>query len=131
MLEEVRAKHELHDEEGVLGVGDNELVQTHQIRMTNVREHPELLLEAIELVRAEPGERLEGKVPVAFAIVNLVHHAHAALSDPAQDLVAAGPLPLIRPAGLASERRCGRRFNHGHPNPLYSGRGSPRNRLSS
>jgi hypothetical protein len=96
VAEEVLAKDELHREEDPVAIVRDELVQVHEVRVEDVREGPELLLESIEVARVEVHERLQGDALLPLAIEHLVDDAHAALPEAAQDLVAGGPLPVCR-----------------------------------
>ncbi len=76
--QEVDTAHELHREEHVVGIGHHELVELHEVRVRDIRESPELLLEAVERRRAESEQRLDGDRLAAVAVERLVDHPHAA-----------------------------------------------------
>ena len=94
VCEEVRPGDELHREEDGVRLGDDELVEVHEVRVMNVGEGPELLLEPIERGGAESKQRLEGDALAPIAVERLVDGAHATGPDAADDLVPSGALPL-------------------------------------
>ncbi len=91
------AADELHREEGLLHVSDDELVEVHEVRVMNVGQGAKLLLEAVERGGAEIEQRLQGHELLALAIERFVDGPHAALADAPQYFVAARAPPANGP----------------------------------
>ena len=85
--EEARAVDDLHREEAVLRL-DEELVEVDQVRVRDVREGPELALEAVERVGVGVRQGLEGDGPIAPAVVGLEDDTHGACAEASADLKA-------------------------------------------
>ena len=85
--QEALAVDHLHREEAVLRL-DEELVEVDEVGVRDVREGPELALEAVERVGLGVRQRLQGDDAIALAIVGLEHHAHRAGAEAAADLEA-------------------------------------------
>src|SRR5205814_4464938 len=77
ILDEGRTLYELHRDEAVL-VTDEQLVQLHETRVSDVGERPELLFEEVQLGRIPAAERLQGDLGARLEVVDAIHHAHAA-----------------------------------------------------
>src|SRR5207247_380403 len=80
ILDEGRTLYELHREEAVL-VTDEQLVQLHETRVSDVGERPELLFEEVQLGRIPAAERLQGDLGARLEVVDAIHHAHAAAAE--------------------------------------------------
>ncbi len=93
VFEEVRSLHELHREEERAGFRLNELVQSHQVSVVNIRQRPELPLESVDRVRVETQQGLQGDGPAGVAIDRLVDDPHPSFADLVDDGVAIGPRP--------------------------------------
>ena len=86
----VAALDELHREEPALAVAE-ELVELHQVRVREVGERAELLLEAVERARRRAASSVFSATRgVALAVERLVDDAEAARAEAAPDLEARG-----------------------------------------
>ena len=92
------AVDQFHGEEPVVAFTD-ELIQGHQIRVSDVGESAEFFLQTIDRVGIRPSERLERDHLVANMIAGGVNHAHAAGAQSPEDLKPLGSAKLV-----ASER---------------------------
>ena len=104
--EEVGPVDELHREEDVVSLRDDELVEAHEVRVMNVGERPKLLLEPKEGRRGEAEQTLQGDDLTPLAIERFVDDAHAAFADPTYDVEALVAAPLGHAPRLG--RRVGR-----------------------
>jgi hypothetical protein len=82
VLEEVSASDELHREKPLIRLG-HQLVERHQIRVGEVGQRAELLLEAEQGVGSRPLQRLQGHHGPAVLIERLENDTEAAGSEPA------------------------------------------------
>src|ERR1700682_258871 len=84
VFKEGNPTHQFHCEEPERAVR-HELIKRNEIRMRDIRERAKLSLEAIIISSLCARERLSGEHLVGFAIVRLVHYAHAARTQAAPD----------------------------------------------
>ena len=80
VLDEAHAVDELHREEAPV-VLDEQLVETHQIRVRHIGEASELPLQPIEIGGAGAKQGLQRDDLVADAVVRLVDDAHSARAE--------------------------------------------------
>ena len=85
----VSAVHQLHGEEAVFRL-DGEFVQAYQVGMSDVRERAEFTFEAIDVPGAGAAERLQRHDLIPDAVVDFVHHTHAACADASPDRIPLG-----------------------------------------
>ena len=85
--QQVDAIDELHREEPTI-VGPVELAETHEVRVHDLAEAPELVLEAIQLVAGQTREGLERDALATDEIDRLVHDTHTARAELSLDLEA-------------------------------------------
>ena len=64
---------------------DDQLMETHEVRVSDIGEAAELPLETRDVGRARPQEGLERHDLVANGVVRRVDDAHAAGTEPAKD----------------------------------------------
>ena len=93
---EVLPGDELHGEEPLAALA-HELAEADQVRMLHVGERAELLLQAIERLAVSVGDGLDRDHRIRLVVVGLVHEAHAAAAELANDL---------KPRGLKLLRHC-------------------------
>ncbi len=86
IFEEIDAFDELHREEPVVSVRD-ELVEVDQVRVADVEEGAEFLLEAVERRGAGPLYGLECHLGSALAVVGTVDDPHPAPAEHPGDVV--------------------------------------------
>jgi hypothetical protein len=84
VLEEADAVDEVHREEP-LAVLAKELVEQDEVRVDEVGEGPELLLQAVDRPRVDTVEGLQGDAAAALLVEGLVDDAERAASDLAPD----------------------------------------------
>jgi hypothetical protein len=101
--QEVGSADQIHREEDLVALGHHQLVGAHEVRVMNVGESPELLLEAVEPRRGEVEQSFESDGLATFAIEGLVDDSHPAFADATYDVV----------AFVASPLRCPRRLDRG------------------
>ena len=98
VIQESDSGHELHREEAVPVTGE-QLVETHEVRVAEVRERPELLLEAIDLGDVHIAQRLDRDGLVPRSVVDLVDDTHRALADAREQPEAIAPRSRCAEAG--------------------------------
>ena len=87
--DDVDSAHELHGEKPLAPILA-ELAELDEVGMAEVHQGAKLILEAIERLRTDVANSLEGDLRALLTIERLVDHAHAALADAAHDLEAFG-----------------------------------------
>ena len=90
----MRSSHEFHREEDLVALGDDELVQVHEVRVVHVGQRAKLLLEEVERRRIEARQRLESDELAAFAVERFVDDAHSALAEAPPYFVSGRTLPV-------------------------------------
>lgn len=112
VLEEVDSLDQVHREKPAVVLA-HELPQRDEVRMLHLLHHAELALEAKQVLGVRVAQGFHGEARAAtLAIDRLVHDAHAALTDPSDDLEAfrlEGGLPHVsqntRVGGRLSDER--------------------------
>ena len=109
VADHVAAVDQLHREEPLLAIAV-QLAQAHQVRVLDVDQRTELVLERIERLAVQPLQQLERDIYPALQVARPVDQAHASLPHQRRELVAATQNAagrLARRAGACSSRvRC-------------------------
>ncbi|HEY3351794.1 MAG TPA: hypothetical protein VGQ83_00975 [Polyangia bacterium] len=93
MLDEAHPLDELHGEEPAAGVLA-QLAEVHEVRVLEILQRAELVLEAEQVLAPQVAHRLERDPAPPLLVERLVHHAHPALAQAANDAEACGPCEL-------------------------------------
>ncbi len=96
VLEKVDAIEQLHGEEPAPSVLE-EVIEPDQVRVAQIRERPELALEAHERLGRQRADGLDRHALRQRQVDRFVNDAHAPFTEPPHDLEAAGPAEVLLP----------------------------------
>ena len=87
VFQKITPVQQLHGKEPQVALGE-QLIERNQIGVDNARNTAKFLLEEKQSRGTEVGQSLERNADAAILVLNLIHHAHAAFANLANQLKA-------------------------------------------